>query len=123
MIERTRNTDSLALAAGETYTTITDQRFHTVALRSDHRIKARKMNSTLYRSHIDFGVGNSESHVTHNRIVPQVNTLGDVPDLLAPNGKILPNVVTVHLDAAVKLRKEAKNKIDKRSLPRAGLPN
>src|ERR1700724_2131292 len=101
MIERTRNADSLALAAGETYTTITDHRSHTIALRSDHRIKACKVNSTLYRSHIDFAVGNSESHVTHNRIVPQVNTLWDVPDSLAPNGKVLPNVLTVHLDAAV----------------------
>src|ERR1700734_2331250 len=123
MIERTRNAYSLALAAGETYTPVADQRFHAVALRADHRIEASKLNSTLYRSHIDFAVGNSESHVTHNRIVPQVNTLWDVPDSLAPNGKVLPNVLTVHLDAAVKLREEAKNKIDKRSLPRAGLSN
>src|ERR1700734_2085630 len=121
MIERTRNAYSLALAAGETYTPVADQRFHAVALRADHRIEASKLNSTLYRSHVDFAVGNSESHVTHNRIVPQVNTLGDVADLLAPNRKVLPNVATVRRDATVKLRKEAKNKIDERGLPRTGL--
>src|SRR5579864_7804808 len=101
MIERTRDADSLPLAAGETDSAIADQCLCAVSLRADHRLETSKVNSTLHRSHVNLTVGNSESHVAHNGIVPQVDTLGDVTNLLAPNGKILPDIVTVHRDAAV----------------------
>src|SRR5437016_13989262 len=104
MIERAGNSNSLPLATGEADATVADDRLQSLRLRFDDVLQSSELDRFSHLLDIDPIIRNAKCDVSRNRIIADIETLWNVPDIPPPSRYVLANVSIIDPNCACIVR-------------------
>src|SRR5687767_14162816 len=96
MVERTSDSDTLALPAGQPHAAFTDERIEPLRLRADELVQLRVSQAAPHRDVVDLVIGQPKRYVSAQRVIDEVDRLRYVTDLSLPISRMLANALAIH---------------------------